>query len=253
MRVATYNVRVDTEEDGSWRWEHRQDGVMALIDYHNWDILGVQEVMAHQAQALQQLKQYQMLYKEREGDGTGEGIALLFKKSLFACLDQGSFWLSETPDRPSIHPTAGCKRVCLWAVLKNKVTGESLLAVDTHLDNLSEEARYQGMQLMLKELAPQIAEYNTIIMGDFNAEPTERVHELLANFDNARFLPGIKHYGPNGTFEDFNYDIDWHDLENIDYIYTKGFKVEKTAVITDSLNRKFVSDHFPVEAFISVD
>ena len=250
MRIATYNVRVDTDVDVDWSWNDRKSGLISLIDYHDWDLLTVQEVKPNQVQDLKQLTEYQILSKEREGDGTGEGLALLFKPKMFDCLDHGAFWLSETPDRPSIHPNAAFKRVCLWAVLKNKASGQQFMVINVHLDNESEEARYQGMQLMLKELAPKIVEYNTIIMGDFNAELDESVHELLSDFANARFLADIKHYGPNGTFEDFNYDIDWQNLENIDYIYTKGFIVDKTAVITDSLDRKFVSDHFPVEAVL---
>ena len=44
MKVATYNLRVDTDYDKEWQWSYRADKVLALIDYHDWDILCVQEV-----------------------------------------------------------------------------------------------------------------------------------------------------------------------------------------------------------------
>ena len=40
----------------------------------------------------------------------------------------------------------------------------------------------------------------------------------------------------------------WNQLEEIDYIYTKGFQIIKTGCLTDSCDGRFPSDHFPLEA-----
>lgn len=55
-------------------------------------------------------------------------------------------------------------------------------------------------------------------------------------------------YGPIGTFQEFNYNASWEELEEIDFILFKGLTVKKYGVLTDSCNRKFPSDHFPVVA-----
>lgn len=249
MRVATYNVRVDTDYDQDWQWRFRQDKVCSLIAFHDWDLVAIQEVRPNQVRDLTQLDAYLVLAQERDGDGTGEGLALLIKKAKYHISDHGAFWLSETPEQPSIHPDAAYRRVCVWAIVQERATAKASLVVDVHLDNESEVARYSGMKVVLRQLAQQIAAYPTIILGDFNAEPEERVHGLLAeNFTNAKALADIPHYGPVGTFQNFQYSLPWSQLEKIDYIYTKGYEIKATGVLTDSFDNKYASDHFPLEA-----
>lgn len=249
MKIATYNIRVDTDYDEDWQWQYRSHNVLDLIQYHAWDVLAVQELRPRQVQDLSALPTYTLLSQERDGDGHGEGVGLLFKTSRFSVIQHGAFWLSQTPAKPSIHPDAAYPRVCVWAILQDRVTLTSSLFISTHLDNVSEEARYQGMRVILDQLHQQITDYPTVVFGDFNAEPSERVHSLLRmSFQNVCELPDIQHYGPTGTFQDFDFTRDWSTLEHIDYIYTKGFHCEKTGVITDSFNGRYASDHFPLEA-----
>ena len=69
---------------------------------------------------LARLTDYESVTAERDGDGTGEGIGMLYKKTMFSKVDSGSFWLSLTPDVPSIHPEAEYLRLCLWTVLRDR-------------------------------------------------------------------------------------------------------------------------------------
>ena len=39
----TYNIRLDTQEDGINQWIHRKKGLVSLIKKLNPDILGIQE------------------------------------------------------------------------------------------------------------------------------------------------------------------------------------------------------------------
>lgn len=68
LQIATYNIRLDTEEDGNWSWENRKKHVIQLIKYHEWDIFGVQEARPHQVEDLEVLEGYASFSKEREGD-----------------------------------------------------------------------------------------------------------------------------------------------------------------------------------------
>ncbi|CAN0430076.1 unnamed protein product, partial [Phaeothamnion confervicola] len=43
LKVMTYNLRLDTPDDGINQWPTRTDKVVALITKHNPDIIGVQE------------------------------------------------------------------------------------------------------------------------------------------------------------------------------------------------------------------
>lgn len=196
---------------------------------------------------------YESVTAERDGDGTGEGIGIYYKKTMFSKVDSGSFWLSLTPDVPSIHPEAEYLRLCLWTVLRDR-KGHDFLVIDTHLDNISEIARFEGMKVILERLADKIAALPVLLMGDLNAEAVERVHESLQTiFVNAKEQNEKGHYGPRGSYQNFDYQLPWNQLEEIDYIYTKGFRIIKTGCLTDSCDGRFPSDHFPLEADLRFD
>jgi endonuclease/exonuclease/phosphatase family metal-dependent hydrolase len=253
MKVATYNLRVDTDYDQDWQWPYRADKVLALIDYHDWEIFCVQEIRPTQVADLAKLSDYVALTVERDGDGTGEGIGIYYKKDLFSKIESGSFWLSLTPDVPSIHPDAEYKRLCLWTVLKDRGNHE-FLVIDTHLDNISEIARFEGMKVILEQLAEKITNLPVLLMGDLNAEAFERVHDYLQTiFVNGKEQSEKGHYGPKGSYQNFDYQMPWDQLEEIDYIYTKGFRVVKTGCLTDSCDGRFPSDHFPLEAEVQLN
>ena len=95
MKIATYNVRVDTDYDKQWSWFYRKEHVIELIQYHDWDLFGVQEVRPNQIRDLQQLVAYDVLVAEREGDGQGEGLGIFYKKETFTMIDSG-FFIGDT-------------------------------------------------------------------------------------------------------------------------------------------------------------
>ena len=43
-------------------------------------------------------------------------------------------------------------------------------------------------------------------------------------FVNAKEQNEKGHYGPRGSYQNFDYQLPWNQLEEIDYIYTKGFR-----------------------------
>lgn len=48
MKIATYNVRVDTEYDQDWQWFFRKEAVCQLINFHDWSLCCIQEVRPNQ-------------------------------------------------------------------------------------------------------------------------------------------------------------------------------------------------------------
>ncbi|KAF1297507.1 endonuclease [Enterococcus sp. JM4C] len=253
MKIATYNVRVDTDYDQEWQWSYRKDYVLALINYHQWAIVGLQELRPNQVADLAQLNDYAIVSAERDGDENGEGLAICYKEEAFDLLEKGHFWLSDTPEIASIHEGAGCKRICLWSILQEKASGNEFLVLNTHLDHISEAARYAGMQVILTRMQDKIQTYPTILLGDFNAEPTEAVHELVLSqgFVNTKTATKHPHYGPFGSFQDFKYTKPWNELEEIDYIYLLNGSVKTSGTLTDSCDNRYPSDHFPLEATIN--
>ena len=85
-------------------------------------------------------------------------------------------------------------------------------------------------------------------MGDFNSEPMQdRIVELKKLMIDTRDVSIEKPFGPLGTFNGFKFNEPVKTL--IDYIFISKdspFKVKKYAVLSDSKDLKYPSDHLPV-------
>ena len=66
---------------------------------------------------------------------------LFFNKKKFILVNSGTFWLSETPEKPSMGWDASYNRVVTWGKFKSKVSGKHFLVFNTHFDHRGDEAR----------------------------------------------------------------------------------------------------------------
>ncbi len=128
-------------------------------------------------------------------------------------------------------------------------SNKSFWVFNTHLDHIGDLARTKGIELILSKIeAVNIQKLPLLFMGDFNSEPNEnRIIVLKKIMNDSRELSVEKPFGPFGTFNNFQYNEP--ATKQIDYIFLSKnsfFIVNKYAVLTDSKNLRFPSDHFPV-------
>ena len=100
------------------------------------DLLGMQEVLAHQLNDLKErLPEYRAIGAGREdGKEKGEYSAIMYRADRFEAIDSGWFWLSETPEVAGSKGWDGaCERMATWAILKEKKTGREFFFINTHL------------------------------------------------------------------------------------------------------------------------
>ena len=250
LTVMTYNIRLDVESDGDNDWAHRKDFFASQLRFYSPDIFGVQEALPNQVTDISaSLPRYGYVGAGRDEDGQGEASDIYYKKDVFSVIVSSTFWLSETPEKVSKGWDAGYRRVCTYALLKDLKTGKSFWVFNTHLDNSGEEARTRGIRLILSKIAGLNAKKLPVIfMGDLNSEPKEsRIIELSKEMNDAREVSEEKPFGPAATFNGFKYDT--APAELIDYVFVSkgsGMKVKKYAVLTDSKDQRYPSDHFPV-------
>ncbi len=256
LRVMSYNIRYDTETDGIDQWKNRKGRVAGLIRYHQPDLLGVQEALPHQLRELEKdLPQYAWYGVGRDdGKEKGEFSAIFYNKERFQLLDSGTFWLSPSPDKPTKGWDAAIIRICSWVKLKDLQADRSFYHFNTHFDHIGEKAR-ENSALLLQEKIKTIAGTAPVVLtGDFNtAKETKAYHNLTQSefLKDARQLSGTGHYGPSGSWSTFDVD---HGLgQQIDFIFvTQGLQVQQHAILTDSENGKYPSDHLPVMAVLSL-
>jgi endonuclease/exonuclease/phosphatase family metal-dependent hydrolase len=250
LKAMTYNIRLDVASDGNNAWPFRKDFFAAQVRFYEPDILGVQEAMPHQVVDLERLlPQYNQVGIGREGVGKGESSNIFYKKDKFTVIQTNTFWLSETPEAISMGWDAACHRVCTYALFQEAKTNQLFWVFNTHLDHIGEQARTKGIKLILAQINQlNTLNYPVIFMGDFNSEPQEeRIVALKKVMNDTREVSIDKPFGPVGTFNNFEHNKSVTAL--IDYIFISkksNLKVIKYAVLSDSKDLKYPSDHLPV-------
>jgi endonuclease/exonuclease/phosphatase family metal-dependent hydrolase len=253
--VASYNLRYDNPHDGVNGWSNRKDQVKALIQFHDFDIFGTQEGLINQVKGIAELKRYNWIGVGRDdGKEAGEHCAVFYRKDRFKLLQNGDFWLSETPDKPTIGWDSKVnKRVCTWGKFRDLNTKKEFYFITVHFDNIGSIARRESAKLMIQRI-PEITKGKPVIcVGDFNSTPeTEQIGKMKSLFRDAYEVTEEPPYGPVGTTNGFQFDAPMK--YRIDYIFiSKQIDVLKYGVLTDSYQQRYPSDHQPIMAKIIIN
>ena len=250
LKIMTYNIRLDVASDGENAWPNRKDYFTSQIQFYSPDVFGVQEANHVQVDYIaSSLPNYNKFGVGREEGGAGEACTIYYKKDRFKVEQSNTFWLSETPNVVSRGWYADCNRVCTYGLFKDLKTKKTFWVFNLHLDHMGEEARIKGVQLALKKISElNTKKYPAFLMGDFNSEPdTKQIAEIKKVMDDTKDVSKEKPFGPSGTFNDFKHNEPVTLL--LDYIFVSknsGLKIQKHAVLSDSKDLKYPSDHLPV-------
>ena len=250
-KIMSYNIRYNNQNDKENWWENRKESVVDLIQFYEPDIFGIQEGLHGQTSYLDNnLPNYNYIGVGRDdGKTKGEYSAIFYNKEVYKPVKEGTFWLSETPDKVSVGWDASMERICTYGLFKHLPSGKEIWVFNAHYDHIGTEAREKSSSLILDK----IKEFNTqglpvVLTGDFNSTPDSKAILTYANdledtFSNA----AKKHYGPIGTFNGFDAS---HPLDKrIDYVFAKDISILSHIHIDDKrVDGFFVSDHLPVLA-----
>ncbi|PPK88798.1 endonuclease/exonuclease/phosphatase family metal-dependent hydrolase [Neolewinella xylanilytica] len=249
LTVMTYNIRYDSRDDGSNRWENRRDLLVSQVLFHQPDILGTQEVLSNQLDFLdRELRNYEYVGIGREGGNEGEFSALFYNDEKLRVEDSGTFWLSPTPGEVSTGWDAALPRIVTWARFRRLDTREYFMAFNTHFDHQGEEARLESARLLVSSISRMNTEnLPVVVTGDLNLTPDTEAISVLTDYLEDAYAEADVRLGPVGTFTGFDYDAPAE--RRIDYVMvSEGIEVQRYAVLTDAVDRRFPSDHFPVVA-----
>jgi len=228
----------------------RKYGLAKQIQFYEPDVFGVQEALDFQVAFLESILVEYDYYGVGRDDGKekGEYSAIFYKRDKFTALKKATFWLSETPEKVSVGWDAALPRICTVLFLEEKDSQQHFWVMNTHFDHKGEKARENSVRLITQK----IQDFNTdnsplILMGDFNLEPdSEAISYLSEQLNDSKLHSTGVVFGPEGTFNGFDHQDPL--LKRIDYIFTDNQKVEvlRYAVLTDSKDLKYYSDHLPV-------
>lgn len=249
LKVMSYNIRLGEANDGTNSWALRYSATAEMILDQAPDVFGLQEAMPYQVLFIDEnFKNYDNVGVGREdGKKKGEHMSIFWNKKTVSMLKWGTFWLSETPDKPSKGWDAECFRTATWALMKDKKSGRKFYFVNTHLDHVGKEARRNGLKLIVDKIAQINSDgYPVVLAGDFNMKPED---PALSDLDSVMSCTR-KIAAKTDNHDTFN---GWGRGNGIiDYIYCSGFGScsEYQTVTKRYEDRKFISDHYPVFAIL---
>ena len=249
MNIITYNIRYNTPSDNENAWPNRRNDVLKLLKRNNADIFSVQEALYDQIMDLKDgMAGFDYVGVGRDdGNINGEFSAIYYNSNRYTLIENGTFWLSQTPQIPSKSWDAALNRICTWARLKEKETRKTFYIFNTHFDHKGVKARKESALLILKKIGEIAGRKDPVILtGDFNLTPDEKPLVLIRQkLKDSRQISETSPQGPVGTFNDFDITS---KLENrIDYIFVnKMVDVKRYGVLTDSRDNHYPSDHLPV-------
>ena len=247
LKIMTYNIKYANENDGVNSWSKRKNWITSQVQFYEPDIMGVQEAVNSQlVYFADNMENYKVLGVGREGAEKGEFSALFYKTDKFEVLSSDTFWLSETPNNISKGWDADYNRICTYALFQNKETDQKFYVFNTHFDHVGDKARLESSKLITRKIQElNKEELPVFLMGDFNMEPeAEGITIVLDALKDSKAEAEIT-FGPNGTFNGYNFNE--VATRRIDYIFVnEKVNVIKYAVLTDSKDLRYPSDHFPV-------
>ncbi len=273
LRYAGNKKEIGTDNEASIR-RHR---LQWLVKKYDPDIVGMQEVNDRWIEMLQEDfgAEYELYYQYRGAlKGSNESEPVMWKKDKFEKVEEGSFWLSETPGQANppgfdqYYP-----RICNWVRLREKESGRIIRVGSTHFGFYKENLEPIKVIRALFEKECEIAgEEPYLFMGDFNIRYESEKYQALMDTEKFYDLrPAAEKAVEEGTCEagdirigttnGFNLD-NINGKNSIDYIMGGShtpieiqkftYCYERPGVPEKGIKEGFVSDHFGVFAQVEV-
>lgn len=256
MKLMSYNIRL-IADDRENSWPNRREEMASLLNYYEPDFIGLQEVVeAQRTYLLGQMPAYQSIGVARDdGKAQGEYSCIFYKKQKYRLLQQGTFWLSPTPDQVSFGWNAACRRVCTYGLFERLSDHYQCWVLNTHFDHLGDTARLESARLIIQKakLLRQTHPAPLFLTGDFNSRPGEAPEQLLnTTFTNTRKIARTPPLGAPDTWNEFRHDLKPKGTIDFIFAFTEDHPVvDKFITITHSFDQRYPSDHFPVMTHIN--
>ena len=259
LYVGSYNIRYQNNDDARAGngWQQRCPVVCGQIAFEHPDIFGTQEVLHGQLHdMLALLTDYDYIGVGRDdGQTKGEYAAIFYDKNKLRLLDHGNFWLSETPEKPSLGWDAACIRICTWGKFRDRKSRKTFFFFNLHMDHVGVVARREGAKLVVERIRQLAGRKPVVLTGDFNVDQNDEIYTIFSSsglladtYTHARVR-----FAENGTFN--AYKPSRKTDSRIDHIFVSpSFSVDRYGILTntywtstgDQADRRLPSDHYPV-------
>lgn len=241
MLVGSYNIRYKNGGDSinGNVWTKRCQVICDQVNFMSPDIFGAQEALHVQlTDMLARLDGYDYIGVGRDdGKTAGEYAAIFYKTDRLRLLEQGNFWLNETPDRPALGWDAACVRICSWGRFASQTAtnDESFYFFNLHMDHVGVTARREAAKLIVSKISEIAHGAPVIVTGDFNVDQSDEIYGIFAASGLLKdsYMAARLRFAENGTFNSFETDL--FTASRIDHIFVSPqVDVDSYGVMTDS-------------------
>ena len=246
LSVMSFNVRYPASSDtGDKAWKNRRSGVYAMLKEKKPMLVGLQECyISQRSDIMNNVEGYECYGVGRtDGKSSGETTSILYDKSLFSLVENGTFWLTEKDiNEPNTGWDASINRTATWAKFEMKSDGQQFYYVNTHLDHQGATAKSEGLKLIqwkINELNP--GGLPVVLTGDFNEEQTSAIFNSLSLKNARKEAPLTDNFLTSNGWGSKN--------QQIDHIFFGSLEVLSFETIRDRWEGyTYISDHYPVMA-----
>ena len=271
INIVTSNISADfLSPPGVPVWEERKLPYVDVLRKAEPDIIGLQEVTLRQLQFLRMqfsefgaltvpvnnptpdlLTAWQAKYQQfgfSEIPSPYE-IILFYRPDIFSLLSSGHWWLSPTPDVPSIGFGNTAPRVVLWAHLNHRASNKEFVIFNTHIDHRCTNAM---VELCRRKFAAFAEEYPSLfLIGDLNFNETDPNYALLVTDSWSDSHRGT-HQADYSTFSHNRPNIPSGRIDHILY-RSKEFLPKTWSRLLPYASKERISDHDPVHVEFQVE
>lgn len=253
VTVTTFNIRRANVWPGRavGRWSERRGRVQALLATERPALIGLQEALPRQVRAVLEAlgDDYIAIGRGRGRRGRGEGCPIVLDTSRLELLDWRQVALSERPTVAGSRSWGSLfPRVAVRALLRDRGSGATFVAVNTHLDVASGWARRRGMSAV-RALAGD-GDRPAIITLDANTRLgglplAGGEHPLLDSWRvaRARLTPAF------ATYAAYRQPHPGRRIDGI--LVSPGVRVSRAAIDGRRFEGGWPSDHLPVHAAVA--
>jgi endonuclease/exonuclease/phosphatase family metal-dependent hydrolase len=221
----------------------RDKDVMEFLINCGADSIGTQETGDAWVSRFRKDKTFREMYDwigdGRDGNKRGERCSILYRKDKFDLVDSGTKWLSDTPDVSGSRLNGSeYIRIATYVVLKDKVSGQQFMHINTHLDTASSTIRAAQAELAI-ELSPKHENIPVFFTGDFNCSFESEAYNTITG------PLGFVNSATKAKTGTSAYENTFVSGGTIDFIFIPknyNFTVDSYTVYTE----KTISDHRPL-------
>lgn len=227
--LLSYNIRVDHEQDANCenKWIHRRQNAIYMITKYSPDIITIQEPNEIQVSDIKSelgenydwvhFRASERAYMEPDNfpsEQHRETQTIGYNKSQFTCLKSGRFWLAEDCNEEPKQPAwdgSIFSRVAVYALLQEKLTGQTITIITAHFDHVGLNARINSAHLIVEKAKALSHGGPFIITGDFNTFQNDRGIEVYQAFLKHSEITDVRNattniFGPKSTWVGWDYN-----------------------------------------------